>query len=65
MKEGGEVGQMKIEAISRYTAVGIALLQGFGITPLSTAHGSLLSPVLAGHRDHQSFTAGAPSHVAG
>ena len=29
-KEGGEEGKRKIEAITRYTTVGIALLQGFG-----------------------------------
>ena len=29
-KEGGEEGKKKIAAITRYTTVGIALLQGFG-----------------------------------
>ncbi len=29
-KEGGEEGRRKIESITRYTTVGIALLQGFG-----------------------------------
>ncbi len=29
-KEGGEEGRKKIEAITRYTTVGIAVLQGFG-----------------------------------
>lgn len=29
-KEGGEEGKRKIEAITRYTTVGIALIQGFG-----------------------------------
>ena len=29
-KEGGEEGKRKLEAITRYTTVGIALLQGFG-----------------------------------
>ena len=29
-KDGGEEGKRKIEAITRYTTIGIALLQGFG-----------------------------------
>ena len=29
-KDGGEEGKRKIESITRYTTIGIALLQGFG-----------------------------------
>ncbi len=42
-KEGGEEGKKKIAAITRYTTVGIALLQGFGYyTLIRTANGGAL-----------------------
>lgn len=42
-KEGGEEGRKKIAAITRYTTVGIALLQGFGyFTLLRTGNSSML-----------------------
>ena len=42
-KEGGEEGRKKIAAITRYTTVGIALLQGFGyFTLLRTGNSAIL-----------------------
>ena len=38
-KEGGEEGRQKIAAITRYTTVAIALLQGFGYYTLMNANG--------------------------
>ena len=32
-KEGGEEGKKKLEAITRYATVGIAIIQAFGTTP--------------------------------
>ncbi|MBQ4382163.1 MAG: preprotein translocase subunit SecY [Oscillospiraceae bacterium] len=40
-KEGGEEGKKKIERITRYTTVGLALLQGFGYYTLCSANGLL------------------------
>ncbi len=40
-KDGGEEGRKKIAAITRYTTVGIALLQGFGYYTLIKANGLL------------------------
>ena len=40
-KEGGEEGRKKIAAITRYTTVAIALLQGFGYYTLIKANGLL------------------------
>lgn len=42
-KEGGEEGKKKIAAITRYTTVGIALLQGFGYYTLIKSYGNVLS----------------------
>ncbi len=42
-KEGGEEGRKKIAAITRYTTVGIAILQGFGYFTLIRSWG-LLNP---------------------
>ena len=44
-KEGGEEGKKKIAAITRYTTVGIALLQGFGYYTMirSYSNGAILS----------------------
>ena len=39
-KEGGEEGKKKIAAITRYTTVGIALLQGFGYYTLIRSYNS-------------------------
>ena len=60
-KEGGEEGKKKIAAITRYTTVGIALLQGFGYFTLIRRYGLLASgvnTVLAGFVIVISFTAG-------
>ena len=38
-KEGGEEGRKKIASITRYTTVGIALLQGFGYYSLVNSYG--------------------------
>ena len=38
-KEGGEEGRKKIASITRYTTVGIALLQGFGYYSLIKSYG--------------------------
>ena len=40
-KEGGEEGKRKIERITRYTTVGIALLQGYGYYVLMNSNGIL------------------------
>ncbi len=42
-KEGGEEGKKKIAAITRYTTVGIALLQGFGYYTLIRSYGNVLN----------------------
>ena len=41
-KEGGEEGKKKIQSITRYTTVAIALLQGFGYYMLMKSNGILL-----------------------
>ena len=61
-KEGGEEGRKKIAAITRYTTVGIALLQGFGYFTLINANGLIsgdLPTWLAGIIIVLSFTAGS------
>ena len=61
-KEGGEEGRKKIAAITRYTTVGIALLQGFGYFTLINANGLVsgdLPTWLAGIIIVLSFTAGS------
>ncbi len=59
-KEGGEEGRKKIEAISRYTAVGIALLQGFGYYTLINSYGLITqSGIWPAVVIIMSFTAGA------
>lgn len=42
-KEGGEEGKQKIERITRYSTVGIALLQGYGYYVLMKNNGMLLA----------------------
>ncbi len=42
-KEGGEEGKKKIAAITRYTTVGIALLQGFGYYSLIRSYDGILA----------------------
>ena len=61
-KEGGEEGRKKIAAITRYTTVAIALLQGFGYFTLINANGLVSSDLptwLAGIIIVLSFTAGS------
>ena len=61
-KEGGEEGRKKIAAITRYTTVAIALLQGFGYFTLINAQGLVsgdLPTWLAGIIIVLSFTAGS------
>ena len=61
-KEGGEEGRKKIAAITRYTTVAIALLQGFGYFTLINAQGLVsgdLPTWLAGIIIILSFTAGS------
>ena len=62
-KEGGEEGRKKIAAITRYTTVAIALLQGFGYYTLIKANGLLnlggMNGVWAGIVIVMSFTAGS------
>ena len=62
-KDGGEEGRKKIAAITRYTTVGIALLQGFGYYTLIKANGLLnlggMNGVWAGIVIVVSFTAGS------
>ena len=62
-KEGGEEGRKKIAAITRYTTVAIALLQGFGYYTLIKANGPLnlggMNGVWAGIVIVVSFTAGS------
>ena len=62
-KEGGEEGRKKIAAITRYTTVAIALLQGFGYYTLIKANGLLnlggMNGVWAGIVIVVSFTAGS------
>ena len=61
-KEGGEEGRKKIAAITRYTTVAIALLQGFGYFTLINANGLVsgdLPTWLAGIIIVLSFTAGS------
>ena len=62
-KEGGEEGRKKIAAITRYTTVAIALLQGFGDYTLIKANGLLnlggMNGVWAGIVIVVSFTAGS------
>ena len=61
-KDGGEEGRKKIAAITRYTTVGIALLQGFGYYTLIKANGLLdlgdMNGVWAGVVIVASFVAG-------
>ena len=47
-KEGGEEGRKKIASITRYTTVGIALLQGFGYYSLIKANGLLVTGAVRG-----------------
>ena len=47
-KEGGEEGRKKIASITRYTTVGIALLQGFGYYSLIKANGLLVTGDIPG-----------------
>ena len=47
-KEGGEEGRKKIASITRYTTVGIALLQGFGYYSLIKANGLLVTGDMPG-----------------
>ena len=62
-KDGGEEGRKKIAAITRYTTVGIALLQGFGYYTLIKANGLLdlgdMNGVWAGVVIVASFVAGS------
>ena len=61
-KEGGEEGRKKIAAITRYTTVAIALLQGFGYFTLINANGLVGSDLptwLAGIIIVLTFTAGS------
>ncbi|WP_297721354.1 preprotein translocase subunit SecY [Intestinimonas sp.] len=62
-KEGGEEGRKKIAAITRYTTVAIALLQGFGYYTLINANGLLdlggMNSIWAGIVIVLSFTAGS------
>ena len=62
-KEGGEEGRKKIAAITRYTTVGIALLQGFGYYTLINANKLLdlggMNSIWAGIVIVLSFTAGS------
>ena len=62
-KEGGEEGRKKIAAITSYTTVAIALLQGFGYYTLIKANGLLnlggMNGVWAGIVIVVSFTAGS------
>ena len=62
-KEGGEEGRKKIAAITRYTTVAIALLQGFGYYTLIKANGLLdlgdMNGVWAGVVIVASFVAGS------
>ena len=60
-KEGGEEGKKKLAAITRYTTVAIALLQGFGYFSLINAQGLVtgINTVLAGFIIVLSFTAGS------
>nr|WP_155149315.1 MULTISPECIES: preprotein translocase subunit SecY [Oscillospiraceae] len=61
-KEGGEEGRKKLAAITRYTTVAIALLQGFGYFSLINANGLIsgdINTVLAGFIIVLSFTAGS------
>ena len=46
-KEGGEEGRKKIASITRFTTVGIALLQGFGYYSLIKANGLLATDGVA------------------
>ena len=62
-KEGGEEGRKKIASITRYTTVGIALLQGFGYYSLIKSYGLIdtegLSSLWVGLVIVLSFTAGS------
>ena len=62
-KDGGEEGRKKIAAITRYTTVAIALIQGFGYYTLIKANGLLnlggMNGVWAGIVIVVSFTAGS------
>ena len=61
-KEGGEEGRKKMAAITRYTTVAIALLQGFGYYSLINANGLIsgdINTVLAGFVIVLTFTAGS------
>ena len=62
-KEGGEEGRKKIAAITRYTTVGIALLQGFGYYTLIRTNSLLdlggMNGIWAGIVIVFSFTAGS------
>jgi preprotein translocase subunit SecY len=62
-KDGGEEGRKKIESITRYAALGIALLQGFGYFTLIRSYNMLdlngMNMIWAGIVIVASFTAGA------
>ncbi len=62
-KEGGEEGRKKIAAITRYTTVAIALIQGFGYYTLVNSNGMVVtngtSPIWAAIVIILSFTAGS------
>ena len=62
-KEGGEEGRKKIAAITRYTTVGIALLQGFGYYTMIRTNNLLdlggMNGIWAGIVIVLSFTAGS------
>jgi len=61
-KDGGEEGRKKIAAITRYTTVGIALIQGFGYFMMLNVNGILdpdVNTILAGFVIVLSFTAGS------
>ena len=59
-REGGEEGKKKIQSITRYTTLGIGLLQGFGYYTLIRSYGLLSNEsVWAAIVIVMSFTAGA------
>jgi len=59
-KEGGEEGKRKIERITRYMTIGLALLQGFGYYSLLNANGAINNPgVWTALVIVMTFTAGA------
>lgn len=59
-KDGGEEGKKKIQSITRYTTVGIGLLQGFGYYTLIKSYNLVMNEsIWAGLVIVVSFTAGA------